>query len=174
MMLSFVLLAGVIASSPLETVQRALSAHQGFEAQFVQEMKQDLFPNQKDLAKGNIQFSRPSRLKWEYESPRKSILLYDGKKLTREEDGQKEELKEVGEMQLQETLAFLWGRARSDLYRIDAKDARSFVLRPKRPDQTTFEKIEVRINKQGLVEEAIVYSKLGDISKLTFSAWRLH
>lgn len=158
--------------TPLQELQKKFSKSSGFEVNFTQEIKQDIFPDQNDKAAGHIQFSRPQSLVWKYKSPHERTIRYDGKFLTIEEQGEKQIVRDNGQVNLQESFAFLWGQPNPKVFLIEPKDSQSFLVRPKDPARAGFKSIDVRI-KNGLVEEARVINQLDSESKLEFSQWKI-
>jgi len=165
------LLASLISSSAAASLQELRSRMKGvnsFEAQFTQTVKQDLFPDSASVASGRIMFTRPNKLQWIYEKPKKRLIKFDGKELTIEDErGDKQIIRDQGRITLERSFSFLWGEPDESLFKLEDRGASRLRLRPRRPEDVNFKWIELSIQK-GRVASALVHDKLGGESLLEF------
>lgn len=169
-MISILALISLISSPipALKDLQATMGKVQSFKASFQQTVKQDLFPEAAETAKGRVLFSRPNQLDWIYESPKKRRITFDGKELIIEDDrGEKQIIHDRGRITLEKSFSFLWGQPDESLFALESKSREKFRVRPRRPQDVSFEWIDVTV-KKGKVASALVHDKLGGESLLEF------
>lgn len=159
--------------SSLQEVQKTFSKAHAFEVSFRQEVKQDIFPDDPEVALGRVKFTKPEHLIWTYESPRKKIIEYDGKRLLITEDGETHQIKDLGQISLQESFAFLWGKPDPKIFVLQNLGPHSFRVSPKEVKRAGFKFIDVEV-RQGFVSEAKIRNALDSESTLKFNQWRLN
>lgn len=170
------ILAFVLILSPLTDLQKTFKPHQGFEADFVQNIEQEIFSKDESVALGTIKFKKPSLLRWEYLKPKKKIIELKNNTLIIEEDGRAEVASGSNRVNLEEAFSFLWGDTNRSQFDVQVISENQFQLTPKMPDHVTFKSILVTTGRQKnkiFVETAEVNGKLGDKSILRFSNWKL-
>lgn len=143
-----------------------------FEVQFTQTVKQDLFPEAEDAASGSLMFTRPQRMKWVYLKPKARRIEFDGKDLVIEEGDQKQIIHDRGRITLEKSFSFLWGQPDADIFRVESRGAKSFLVTPRHKDDVNFVSIEVEVNS-GRVAQATIVDKVGGRSILRFHQWKL-
>lgn len=174
-LLAVTALSAKTSSAPFEALRKNFSGKQGFQVEFVQQVKQEVFLSKKDQsseASGIVKFKKPHFLEWIYEKPSRRSIVYDGKKLTTDDGKVKESVDDTARLNLQKSLSFLWGESESDLVRIEPMGASQFRVVPKDKTSTTFSSIEVEVSN-GLVKSALVRDHLDGESLLRFKNWRL-
>jgi outer membrane lipoprotein-sorting protein len=156
----------------LKALRTTFASKKGFEVSFAQEIKQEIFPEQKDRAEGNVQFVRPNRLKWVYNSPQKRVIEYQGGDLKIIEGGETQIIRDSGQINLQESFSFLWGQTDFKHFKVESQSTTTFRVTPRNPATAGFKSINVTVAK-GLVEKAVVQNPLDGESILRFSSWKL-
>lgn len=169
---TFVSTAHAALPSGLVQVQKTFSGKQGFDVRFTQEVNQTTFKDHRTKAEGKVSFKRPSILKWQYEKPSSRLIEYDGKSLVITEGTEKNEVKDVGPLSLQESFSFLWGGANTTAYKFEASGTSDFKVIPRNPKKAPFKEIFVKV-EGGKVSEARVQNHLEGESLLRFSDWKL-
>lgn len=164
---------GVGSESPaLQSLQSNFAGKRGFEVEFSQEIKQEIFPDQKDRASGRVKFIRPSHLLWTYDEPTKRVISFDGKELKILENEQSQIVRDSGQINLQESFSFLWGQPNPKVFSVTSQGKDGFRVSPRETKRAGFKFIDVVV-KSGLVTEAIVENHLDGQSHLYFSHWKL-
>ena len=124
-----------------------------------------------DTASGRLMFTRPSQMQWTYETPKKRKIAFDGKELTIEEGDHTQRIRDSGRITLEKSFSFLWGKPDADLFLIESKSSKVFIVKPRRPDEVTFTSIVVTVDG-GRVSKALITDKLESQSLLEFSQWK--
>ncbi|MDB5038927.1 MAG: Outer-rane lipoprotein carrier protein [Bacteriovoracaceae bacterium] len=164
--ITFVSISGL--SKPLEDLRKTFGSKKGFEVEFDQQIKQDIFPDQPETATGHVKFMRPHHLIWVYKTPHKRVIEYDGEVLRIDS----EPVRDSGQVNLQESFSFLWGQPNSEIFSIETKNPSTFRVTPKNPSKAGFKFIDVSV-KAGLVSNATVKNLLEGDSVLHFRNWKL-
>jgi len=156
----------------LLSVQKEMKSVQSFEVSFKQTVKQDLFPDADDSASGSLMFTRPNKMVWKYDAPKKRTIRFDGRELVIEEEGQKQIVRDSGRLSLEKAFSFLWGQPDPAIFIVDSKTPQSFSVKPKKLDDVNFQSIIVSV-ENGRVKEALIIDKMGSESRLQFDRWKL-
>ncbi len=154
-------------------IKQKLLNVKSFEVSFSQRVKQDLFVDQGDQAKGSLKFSKPNQMHWTYTQPRPRQITFDGQKLIIEEGGERQEIRDLGRVTLEKSFAFLWGQIDPLYFSLENRSASSFRIHPKKRAEVNFDWMEVSVSK-GLVQSVIVKDKLGGESHMSFSGWKFN
>jgi hypothetical protein len=161
----------ILAASPLDSVREQFKGKKGFEVLFVQEIKQEIFPDQPSLAKGRVAYDRPSKLRWVYESPEKKEIVFEGGKAFVIRGGEKEDIPNARAIGVEESFGFLWGEMNLSQFKVRKIDASSVEIVPLHADKAQFEKMFAKVSA-GRIEEVRVIDHLGGESLIRFSQWK--
>lgn len=169
-----ILSASILAATPpaLESLRAQMKSVTSFEVEFDQEILQELFPDSPTKASGRLMFTRPNRLNWTYESPKKRVIAFDGKELRIQEGTETQIIHDRGRITLEKSFSFLWGQPDSEVFSIKSLDKERFRIVPKNKDDVNFESMDVQVLK-GRVSQVVVSDRIGGQSKLLFKNWQL-
>ncbi len=174
--LAFVLFQVASASpsqaSPLSQLKSNMAGKSGFEVSFTQEVKEELFPDETELASGMIRLKKPDQLEWSYLKPRKRIIRYVDKKLTIEQGGEVTDVPRSDQVSLHESFSFLWGETDPKTFSIKIIDAKRFRISPVKKENVGFETIDVTLGERW-VREVRIKNKLEGESVISFSNWKV-
>lgn len=150
-------------------IRKAVQSKKSLEANFSQKVEQSLFPDDESNAVGHLLVKRPNYLEWTYEKPEKKRIVYDGKSII--VDGEKNE--QIGGLSLEESFSFLWGKVDPRLFVLKTINQNQLELSVKPELNSSIKSIQVILDNDSLVKEAIVSDQVGGKSRLVFSNWKL-
>ena len=176
-----------VTGSQLDALTKAvISAHQqlkNLSASFTQEKSSALF-SEKVVQKGKFNYQAPSKLRWEYTSPKTITLLFDDRKVSVVTDkgvlnNPNKMLNELGAM----IINTINGSNLCDNKKFDIKFFKnsqdgSYTAQLKPLDkkiQASYSDIQVILNgKSYLAEKVILNENNGDVTTITFSNMKIN
>lgn len=172
---------GSCATDVAARVQRRYDAVRDLHGRFEQRTERAALggkPEDALVARGEVLFAKPGKMRWRYEKPEPSLVVSDGKTLWVYDEG----AREVQKLPLAEGylsaagVQFLLGDGKlADEFRIAARDCDAPVvtlaLTPLRPSH--FENLELGVDaKTGVVAETTVVDLFGNRTRVTFEDLR--
>jgi outer membrane lipoprotein carrier protein len=161
-------------------VQQRYDGISSLRARFAQTSKNVAFGDAsgapaEEPARGKVEFAKPGRMRFEYESPEPSLVVSDGATLWIYDPAAKEVqvLPVSGGFLSAAAIQFLLGEGRlADTFDVTARscaaDRAVLDLRPR--GEATYERIEIVVERQtGWIRETTVFDLLGNETHLAFS-----
>lgn len=171
LLLSIYSLSLIASASPLKDIQSEFKAVDGFKVEFEQIVEQELFPDDPQTALGHIRFQRPEFMEWAYRKPKPRLIQYKDGELFVEEDGERQRMKGVDKLSLEQAFSFLWGETDPQLFKLEITSQNSFRVIPK-VEKAGFKSIDVFV-ADGRVQKAVVTDNLDGKSRLLFKNWKV-
>lgn len=162
-------------STPLDSVRESFKGRAGFQVQFEQQTKQELFPEDLGLAKGEITYQRPGNLRWVYKTPDYKEIVFEKETayILRLQGGKKEreEIPEARALGVEESFSFLWGEADLAKFKVKVLSKSSVELQPLQKDRAQFESMTIDV-KNSKIQKVVVKDLLGGESQIRFKEWK--
>lgn len=172
---------GACAAGVAASVQKRYDAVRDLRGRFEQRTERAALggaPEDAMVARGEVLFAKPGKMRWSYEAPEPSLVVSDGKTLWIFDEA----AREVQKLPLAEGylsaagVQFLLGDGRlADEFRIAARDCGAarvtLVLTPLRPSH--FERLELGVDaKTAVVEETVVIDLFGNRTRVALADLR--
>jgi outer membrane lipoprotein carrier protein len=169
------------AESLAERVQAHYEGVDDLAARFVQRSHSVAFAgidSAEDLARGEVSFAKPGRMRWSYEVPEPSLVVSDGATLWIYDPV----AKEVQVLAVEEgflsgaAIQFLLGEGRIlETYEVEARDCEArevtLILSPRA--ESTYQRLELRVDPEtGAVQATAVVDLLGNRTEVAFEGVR--
>lgn len=160
-----------ISNTALDSVRDYLKDKKSFEVRFEQKVKQSIFPDDIEEAKGRIVFERPRSLRWIYESPEKKEIVFKEGQAYILRGKEKEEIPDARSLGVEESFSFLWGESNLNLFELKSKSKAEVVIKPKDSKKAQFQSMTVDV-KDSKIEQVVVKDRLDGESRIRFFDWR--
>jgi outer membrane lipoprotein carrier protein len=151
-------------------VQAYYEQTKDLEAGFVQTYTYAAF-GRKQESRGRLQVKKPGKLRWDYESPERKIVVVNGKRLVQFEPAANQAYvdERFDATAMSAAVSFLIGEGKLAAEFDLATDADGrLVLTPKKPDSRV-ESIALTVGSQGQVTATRVVDGAGNVNEVAFS-----
>ncbi len=179
-MILFLLVLGVgsawafQAKDVVNDLQSSYESIQTVQGTFQQTYRSKRFGNKN--ASGNVRISKPGKMRWDYDQPKKKMILMDGKHITLfdPEDRQVLRGKQPKDEELPVALSFLWGKGKlTELFKVsiasENKDEVVLKCVPKEPIPNTAEVLlTLSLGERVLVKASRIMDGFGGENEIRF------